>query len=156
MFHALYDLGSAKEIIHGTLEYGVVKGAVCHVSKRNAKLTKNLSCSHQTALAVRAAVPHGVRSGISGGPEKQRLTHHLTYLCNGVLCPEIAMRREDCVNFLFQHVIGHFFGIQPAVDQAFLIQEINIDKIDAHIGELLLCGTFVCQSDINIAEKFSG
>ena len=76
-----------------------------------------------------------LKGRIYNSPEEQRLSHFLRDLCDRILGSEVTVRSEHRVNVIGDELLRHPFCISSVEDHTFIIQEINIDKLDILLSE---------------------
>jgi hypothetical protein len=72
---------------------------------------------------------------------------------HGVLGAEVAVRSEQRVHLLLCHVVGDRLGIQPALDHARGIEEVDVYKVNAHGPEPGLGSVLIGLGDVHVAEE---
>ena len=133
----LHNVAHRKEVPHAALEDRIGKAAVREIRERNAEPAQNLACRKEAALGVTESPSVLIRALVERAPQKHRDVQVLREPRALVLRAEIAVRKQQAVHLLASELLHDLQPVVLVVEKTLVVDVIDVNKIDAHLAELV-------------------
>ncbi len=156
MLKCLNYCGSGDKVLKSFFKYRVAYPGIRNVGKRYAELLQYLRGGKQAALAVAQTVAVRFRGVVTRAPQQKRLIYHFGQSGNGVFRTEIAVRSKHRVHASIKKTFCCFFGVHAQMNKPFLVQKVEVYKLNIFFAEHFLDYIFFHFCVRFIKKVFSG